>query len=100
MYGTGGIFVLNAISWVVYGLGWHIHPKLYPLLHVTILDLLAETMIWIRTESTYSDIKQRVLVMTISLVAIVAIPTVFLVYAKFLFWLWIGEDSGWMRIIG
>ncbi|WP_373033657.1 hypothetical protein [Sulfurovum sp.] len=100
MYGTGGIFILSAFAWVFYGLGLHVHPKLYPLPHIAILDFISETMIWLRKESGYSVVVIKLSNFILAIVALIGIPYLFLKYASYLFWLWMGEDAGWRTILG
>jgi hypothetical protein len=53
-YGTGFIFFLQIFAWVFYGLGWHHHPKTYPMPHVFFFDFVAESMRWIRYEAEWN----------------------------------------------
>ena len=79
---------MSAVAWLMYGLGQHIHPKLYPLPHAAVLDLLAETLIWVRTESSYTGFARTGLILLISMTIMVGVPVLFFGYIGYLAWLW------------
>ena len=99
VYGTGFVFFLEILAWVVYGLGWHYYPKTYPLPHSMFLDFVAELMRWIRYESPWGKTKKRLWLWMLGLGSWVLFPLVFIYYLKLLFWLWFGDTaSGFKRM--
>jgi len=93
-YGTGLIFPLQMLTWVVYGLGWYIHPRLYPLPHTTLMDFYAESILWLKNESSFG--KQhpklgRITVYFITVAVLIGIPALFIYYFRFLAWLYLDE---------
>jgi hypothetical protein len=84
---------MEIFAWLVYGLGWHIHPSRYPLPHVMVLDFLAEVQRWLRREANLSNRTRYVLRILISTVTIVGVPFLFVTYVKYLFWLWSGHHA-------
>jgi hypothetical protein len=88
VYGSGLVILMSALAWLMYGLGQHIHPKLYPLPHVAVLDWLAESLIWVRTESEYTGSARTSRIVLLSLAIVVGVPVVFLGYLGYLSWLW------------
>lgn len=92
IYGTGLIFILNAFAWCVYGLGWYHHPKTYPMPHAILLDFWAETMRWIKFESSWSCKKKKYSLFTMGISSVILFPLIFIYYFKFLFGIWFGND--------
>jgi len=101
-YGTGLIFFLQLFTWVVYGLGWYIHPRRYPMPHAAFMDLFAETTLWLRKESELSrrhPLLCNALVYFIALVALVGFPYLFIVYFHYLAWLYLNDPvSKWLGV--
>ncbi|WP_027710435.1 hypothetical protein [Zooshikella ganghwensis] len=97
IYGSGLIFPLTGFIWLIYGLGLYMSPKLYPLPHTALLELVAEYLIWIRKSSKYSDNKKKTITIFVSILCIVAIPVLFVAYFKFLFGLWFGDQLAWFN---
>lgn len=95
IYGSGLVFPLVAFTWLIYGLGWYISPKLYPLPHSVLLELFAEYLIWVRTDSDYSQKKIKAISILISAVCLIGMPLLFILYFRFLFWVWFGEHVEW-----
>jgi hypothetical protein len=92
-YGTGLVFFLQIFTWIAYGLSWYIHPKLYPLRHIMVLDLYAESMRWLRNESNLGKrrpLLMRVLVYLCTVAVGVGLPLLFITYFKFLVRLYLG----------
>lgn len=99
IYGTGAVFLLNAFAWLIYGLGWYMHPKRYPMPHAALLDLVAETMLWLRNESELPKSRRNGLITILAIICVVVIPLFFLVYVEYLFWLYFGEEGPFLRVI-
>ena len=98
-YGTGFVFFLEIFAWIVYGLGWHHHPRTYPLPHSIFLDFVAESMRWIRYESTWGIAKKRLCLWVLGIGSLILFPLVFVYYLKLLFWLWFGgAASGFQQL--
>jgi hypothetical protein len=95
IYGSGIVFPLVAFTWLIYGLGWHISPKLYPLPHTALLELFAEYLIWVRADSGFSKKKVKIILILVSAICLLGIPLFFIFYFKFLFWAWFGESLAW-----
>ena len=97
LYGSGLIFPFVGFTWLIYGLGWYISPKLYPLPHSALFELIAEYLIWVRTSSNYSYLKKKLIIVILSMVCVVVIPLVFIIYFQFLFGLWFGDQLYWYK---
>lgn len=80
LYGSGLIVIVTAFSWFLYAVGQHIHPKKYPLIHVLLMDFLAELIIWVRVESKYSGNTKKNL-------GFLYLCTNFNWYSSYFFWL-------------
>lgn len=86
-YGTGLIFFLQLSTWVVYGLGWYIHPRRYPMPHAAFMDLFAESILWLRKESEFGQRHRllcNALVYSVTHAAIIGFPYLFIVYFHYL----------------
>ena len=93
-YGTGIIFFLEIFTYVAYALGWYIHPKLYPLPHTTFLDFYAEFVLWLRKESVLGKNRPQLvtlIVYAITLFVVVGLILLFVIYFRYLAWLWLKE---------
>lgn len=88
MYGSGLVIPLSALTWVLYGLGLYYHPKRYPLPHIAFLDFFAETMIWVRTESSYPKLIKKIINLILTTMAVIGIPYLFYIYFNYLFDVW------------
>jgi len=92
-YGTGLTFVLQMATWVLYGMGWYVHPRKYPMPHAQLMEFYAESVRWLRTESNLSRQHPKIAKSTawaISTAVFIALPVVFVKYCHYIAWLYLG----------